>query len=59
VKQDMVPFDGAKAGTADIIIGKQRNGEGGLVKVRFDGATMRFLDLDQPPADFYDMRTLV
>jgi len=48
VKQDMIPYDPAKAGLADIIIGKQRNGPDGKVTVRFDEASMRFTDLDEP-----------
>jgi len=48
-----------KEGVTDIIIGKQRNGEPGMVSVKFDGATMRFRNLSDPPADDYSMRTLV
>lgn len=47
VSQGMVEFDPEKAGTADIYIGKQRNGPDGKVTVAFDEASMRFLNLDR------------
>ena len=36
--------DSPDKGTAEIIIGKQRNGPGGAIRTVFDGASTRFLD---------------
>lgn len=41
-------------GMADIIIGKQRSGPTGTVKVAFDGRFTKFRDLSQPSYDPYD-----
>ncbi|WP_321951915.1 replicative DNA helicase [Paraburkholderia bannensis] len=38
--------DSPDRGTAEVIVGKQRNGETGAVRVAFDGAFQRFSDLD-------------
>lgn len=38
--------DSPEAGTAELIIGKQRNGEQGTVRVSFEGAYSRFGNLD-------------
>lgn len=55
-EQGVVDFEQEKQGTADIIIGKQRNGMTGNITVRFDAETMRFMDLDEDPSAKYDMR---
>lgn len=59
VEQRMIDPNPEKEGITDIIIGKQRNGRGGTVPVRFDGNTMRFTNLSDHPSDSYNMRTLV
>lgn len=50
VQQQMADFDPAKAGTAEIRIGKQRNGPTGVVTVRFDEPTMRFQNMTRGEA---------
>lgn len=47
VDQGMVGYEAEKTGTADIHIGKQRNGPTGIVTVRFDEPTMRFQNLSR------------
>lgn len=57
VEQGILERDEATEGTVQVIIGKQRNGMTGNVSLRFDGSTMRFMDLDEAPSAQYDMRT--
>ena len=50
VQQGMADFDPDKAHTADLYIGKQRNGSTGTVTLFFDEPTMRFRNLTRGDA---------
>jgi len=49
-RDEVYDKDSDDKGIAEVIVGKQRNGPTGVVKVRFDAATTSFLAIDAPAA---------
>lgn len=49
-RDEVYHADSADAGTAEIIIGKQRQGATGTVRVKFDGPYTAFSDLPDGPS---------